>query len=71
MIVGATFMRFLCRWQHLAPGTQLHGVDGLFQILRQLQGYEISAAAWESAVLPGALPNTIPSGWTGCACRAK
>jgi ATP-dependent Lhr-like helicase len=27
-------------------------VDGLFQILRQLQGYEISAAAWESSVLP-------------------
>jgi ATP-dependent helicase Lhr and Lhr-like helicase len=51
-ISSAMFMRFLCRWQHLAPGTQLHGVDGLFQILRQLQGYEISAAAWESVVLP-------------------
>ena len=51
-VSSAQFMRFLCRWQHLAPGTQLHGVDGLFQILRQLQGYEISAAAWESSVLP-------------------
>ncbi len=45
-------MRFLSRWQRLTPGTQLHGADGLLQILRQLQGYEISAAAWESSVLP-------------------
>ena len=45
-------MRFLFRWQHLAPGTQLHGVDGTLQIIRQLQGYEISAAAWESQILP-------------------
>ena len=51
-VTSALYMRFLCRWQHLAPGTQLHGVDGLFQVLRQLQGYEISAAAWESSVLP-------------------
>jgi ATP-dependent Lhr-like helicase len=51
-VTAADFMRFLGRWQHLAPGTQLHGADGLFQVLRQLQGYEISAAAWESNVLP-------------------
>ncbi len=51
-VTAADFMRFIGRWQHLAPGTQLHGADGLFQILRQLQGYEISAAAWESSVLP-------------------
>jgi len=51
-VTAADFMRFLGRWQHVAPGTQLHGADGLFQVLRQLQGYEISAAAWESVVLP-------------------
>ncbi|MGH9657475.1 MAG: DEAD/DEAH box helicase, partial [Bryobacteraceae bacterium] len=48
----ADFQRFLARWQHAAPGTQLHGVDGLLQVVRQLQGFEISAAAWESEVLP-------------------
>jgi ATP-dependent Lhr-like helicase len=51
-VTAADFMRFLGRWQHLAAGAQLHGADGLHQVLRQLQGYEISAAAWESAVLP-------------------
>jgi ATP-dependent Lhr-like helicase len=59
-VSSAGFMRFLCRWQHLAPGTQLHGVDGLFQILRQLQGYEISAAAWESTVLARRIANYDP-----------
>jgi ATP-dependent Lhr-like helicase len=51
-VTSAQFMSFLCRWQHLAPGAQLHGVDGVFQVLRQLQGCEISAAAWETSVLP-------------------
>ncbi len=26
----ADFIRFLFRWQHLAPGSQLHGLDGAF-----------------------------------------
>ncbi len=47
----ADFVRFLCRWQHVAPGTQLHGLDGLLHVLRQLEGYEMPAAAWESQVL--------------------
>ena len=59
-VTSADFMRFLGRWQHLAPGTQLHGADGLFQVLRQLQGYEISAAAWESNVLPRRMANYDP-----------
>jgi ATP-dependent Lhr-like helicase len=42
------FYRFLCRWHHVTPGSQLHGTSGLLQIVRQLQGYEIPAAAWES-----------------------
>ncbi len=51
-VTSADFMRFLTRWQRTATGTRLHGADGLLQVLRQLQGYEISAAAWESSVLP-------------------
>jgi ATP-dependent Lhr-like helicase len=68
-VSSAAFMRFLCRWQHLTPGTQLHGVDGLFQILRRLQGYEISAAAWESVVLPRRLANYDPE-WLDRLCLA-
>jgi ATP-dependent Lhr-like helicase len=45
------FMRFLYHWQHLKQGAQLHGPDGALHIIKQLQGYEISAAAWEVDVL--------------------
>jgi len=50
-VTAAQFQRFLLRWQHVVLGSRLHGVDGTLQIIRQLQGYEISAAAWESDVL--------------------
>jgi len=56
----ADFVRFLFHWQHLAPGSQLHGLDGALQIIRQLQGYEISAAAWESEVLPRRIARYAP-----------
>jgi ATP-dependent Lhr-like helicase len=45
------FERFLQTWQHVSPGTQLHGADGTLHIIRQLQGYEIPAAAWEKDIL--------------------
>ncbi len=50
-VTAAQFQRFLFQWQHLNPGSRLHGADGTLQIVRQLQGYEISAAAWEAEVL--------------------
>src|SRR5205814_6533733 len=56
----ADFIRFLFRWQHLAPGSQLHGLDGAVHVLRQLQGYEISAAAWESQILPRRIARYSP-----------
>jgi ATP-dependent Lhr-like helicase len=51
-VAPATFIRFLLRWQHVQPGTQLHGRPGLLEVIRQLQGLELPAAAWEDRVLP-------------------
>ena len=45
-------LRFLFRWQHLQPGSQQHGAQGLLQILEQLQGFHCAAVSWESEVLP-------------------
>ncbi len=59
-VTTADFMRFLFSWQHVARGTQLHGLDGTLQILKQLQGYEISAAAWEAEVLPKRIARYSP-----------
>ena len=50
-VTAIDFERFLQRWQHVSRGSQLHGADGALQIIRQLQGYEIPAAAWEPDVL--------------------
>lgn len=50
-VSAALYVRWLAAWQHLAPGTQLTGERGALEVLRQLQGYEIPASAWESQVL--------------------
>ncbi len=50
-VTPAQFMRWLLRWQHVAPGTQLSGERGLLEAIGQLQGFEIPASAWESQVL--------------------
>ncbi|HEX7832484.1 MAG TPA: helicase-related protein, partial [Thermoanaerobaculia bacterium] len=49
---AADFMRFLFAWQHVAPSSRLMGVDGLQNVLAQLDGFEVAASAWERAVLP-------------------
>jgi ATP-dependent Lhr-like helicase len=49
-VTAAQFHQFLFRWQHAAPGAELHGSDGLLQIIRQLAGFEIAAPSWEADV---------------------
>ena len=50
-VTAAQFMQWLLRWQHVAPGTQVVGERGTLEVLRQLQGFEIPANAWERQVL--------------------
>jgi ATP-dependent Lhr-like helicase len=50
-VTAAQFMRWLLRWQHVAAGTQVAGERGTLEVLRQLQGFEIPANAWERQVL--------------------
>jgi len=45
-------LRFLLRWQHVAPGTRLEGKRGLMEAIAQLQGFEAPAVAWERYLLP-------------------
>ena len=46
------FMRFLLRWQGVAPDAQRVGVAGVSRTIRQLQGIERAAGAWERDILP-------------------
>ncbi len=56
----ADFMRYLCRWQRVASGTRLYGVEGTLQVIRQLEGYEAPGAAWESSILPARVADYKP-----------
>ncbi len=60
--VSATdFMRFQLSWQHVAPGSKLSGRDGILQVIRQLQGLELPAPAWEQQVLPARIEHYDPA----------
>ena len=50
-VTAAAFMRWLMRWQHIEPGSQVTGERGTLEVLQQLQGFEIPANAWERQVL--------------------
>jgi ATP-dependent Lhr-like helicase len=45
-------MRFLLRWQHVAPSSEWQGERAVQSAVEQLQGFELAAAAWEEAILP-------------------
>ncbi len=50
-VTATDFMRFLLQWQHVAPGSRLHGEAGLLEVIRQLAGFEAAASAWEPQIL--------------------
>ena len=51
-VTAQDFVRFLLRWQRVAPGTQREGRAGVAATIAQLQGFEIPAGVWEETVLP-------------------
>ena len=57
----AEFMRFLFAWQHVEPGAQLTGPDGLRAVIAQLDGVELPARAWERDVLPARVERYEPA----------
>jgi ATP-dependent Lhr-like helicase len=64
---AAQFMRWLLRWQHLAPDSQVQGERALLDVIRQLQGFEIPANAWERHVLSRRVVNYDPK-WLDQLC---
>ncbi|MGH9122936.1 MAG: Lhr family ATP-dependent helicase, partial [Acidimicrobiales bacterium] len=62
------FMRFLLRWQHVAPGTVRAGERGLASVLEQLQGFEAASAAWERELLARRVRDYDPA-WLDRMCH--
>ena len=60
-VTAAQYMRWLLRWQHVAPNSQTAGERGLLEVLKQLQGFEIPANAWEKQVLKLRVNNYDPA----------
>jgi ATP-dependent Lhr-like helicase len=50
-VTAAQFMRWLLRWQHVAPSSQVLGERGTLEILQQMQGFEAPANSWERQLL--------------------
>ena len=59
-VSASDFMRFLFRWQHVAPTSRLHGELGLQTVLEQLAGFEAAASAWEPHVLRSRMADYRP-----------
>ena len=59
-VSAADFIKFLLAWQHVAAKTQLRGRDGVLEVIRQLQGIELPAPAWEQHVLPARIKDYDP-----------
>ena len=66
-VTSAQFMRWLLRWQHVAPGSQVQGERATLDVLRQLQGFEIPASAWERHILGRRISNYDPK-WLDQLC---
>lgn len=60
-VSAAECMSFLCAWQHLRADMRLRGRDGVLEVIRQLQGLELPAPAWEQHVLPARVRDYDPA----------
>jgi ATP-dependent helicase Lhr and Lhr-like helicase len=60
-VSASEFMRFLFAWQHVEPGAQLIGPEGLRAVIGQLDGVELPARAWERDVLPARVDRYDPA----------
>jgi ATP-dependent Lhr-like helicase len=65
-VTAADYLRFLFEWQGVGeqdakPGSLGAGEAALARVLRQLEGFSIPAAAWESDVLPARVDFYTPT----------
>jgi ATP-dependent helicase Lhr and Lhr-like helicase len=54
-VAARDFLRFLLEWQRVSPDTRMEGGDAVEILVRQLEGFEAPAGAWETEILPARL----------------
>jgi len=68
-VAARDFLRFLLGWQRVTAETRMEGPDALEILVRQLEGFEAPAGAWETEILPARLDSYEPS-WLDDQCLA-
>jgi ATP-dependent helicase Lhr and Lhr-like helicase len=68
-VAARDFLRFLFAWQRVTPDTRMEGPDALEVLVRQLEGFEAPAGAWETEILPARLDGYDPA-WLDEQCLA-
>ncbi len=63
------FQRFLFHYHGLNTTEPRTGVNGLYEVIAQLQGLDLPAVTWERDILPARLPDYQP-GWIDDLCLA-
>ncbi len=63
------FQRFLFQYHGLNTTEPRTGVNGLYEVIAQLQGLDLPAVTWERDILPARLPGYQP-GWIDELCLA-
>ncbi|WP_455207910.1 DEAD/DEAH box helicase [Kaarinaea lacus] len=63
----SAFMQFLFHWHHLDD--KVESKDALLNIVEQLEGFSIPAAAWESDILPSRMSFYLPD-WMDSLCNS-
>lgn len=66
-VASSDFIRFLLAWQKVAPDHQMEGPESLKAIIKQLEGIEAPAAAWEGELLPSRMVDYDPA-WLDGLC---
>jgi ATP-dependent Lhr-like helicase len=60
-VAARDFLRFLFDWQRVAADTRMQGPEAVGELVRQLEGFEAPAGAWETEILPARLVEYEPS----------
>jgi ATP-dependent Lhr-like helicase len=68
-VAARDFLKFLFSWQRVALEARMEGPDALEVLIRQLEGFEAPAGAWETEILPARLDGYEPS-WLDDQCLA-
>jgi ATP-dependent Lhr-like helicase len=66
-VAAIEFLRFLFGWQRVAPDARMEGPDAVEILVRQLEGFEAPAGAWETEILPARLSGYEPA-WLDDQC---